>query len=266
VASYSFRHALTRQALYGNLSLPRRQRLHLRAAEAIEADGPLDAGRVAAAALHLRLAGPLADQGKTVELLLRASEVAAGVYAWDDAVAHLRAALDVLERAGGPLAERARVAERLGDRVYRAGVDFEEGIGRLEGALADYLAVGDVQGAARVHSRLGMHLTTYPTTLDVPAALAHYQPPRRSLPLGRPGDPSATCTSAWPWPPCSACRPAGWRWPHGRRWSSLSTSATVGWPAGPITSGPGGRSTAADWPRASPCTSGCATLPSGWTT
>ena len=125
-----------------------------------------------------------------MELLLRASEVAAGVYAWDDAVAHLRAALDVLERADGPLAERARVAERLGDRVYRAGVDFEEGIGRLEGALADYLAVGDVQGAARVHSRLGMHLTTYPTTLDVPAALAHYQaaeavlapgPARRSL-------------------------------------------------------------------------------------
>jgi len=57
VASYSFRHALVREALYGGLSLPRRQGLHLRAAAAIQASGPLNTARVAAIALHLRLAG-----------------------------------------------------------------------------------------------------------------------------------------------------------------------------------------------------------------
>jgi DNA-binding SARP family transcriptional activator/ATP/maltotriose-dependent transcriptional regulator MalT len=189
-ASYSFRHALLRQALYATLSLPRRQRLHLRAAEAIQAAGPTDAARVAAVALHLRLAGPLADPAEAVELSLRASEAAEGVYAWDDAVTHLRAAVDLLERAGGPPAERARLAERLGDIMYRAGVDLEEGIGHLERALAGYLAVGDEQAAARARSRLGMHLTTYPGTADIAAALAQFQaaeaviarrPARRSL-------------------------------------------------------------------------------------
>jgi predicted ATPase len=125
-ASYSFRHALLRQALYATLSLPRRQRLHLRAAEAVQAAGPTDAARVAAVALHLRLAGPLADPAEAVELSLRASEAAEGVYAWDDAVTHLRAAVDLLDRAGGPPAERARLTERLGDLMYRAGVDLEE--------------------------------------------------------------------------------------------------------------------------------------------
>ncbi|HZD02656.1 MAG TPA: BTAD domain-containing putative transcriptional regulator [Actinomycetes bacterium] len=175
VASYSFRHALVREALYGDLSLPRRQGLHLRAAAAIEASGPLDAARVAAAALHLRLAGPLADQAKVVEQSLRASEAAVAVYAWDEAVAHLRAAFEALERAGGPLVERARLAERLGNLVHQAGTDLEEGIGHLQWALAAYQAVGDRQAAARTHSRLGMHLTTYPATLDVAAGLAHYQ-------------------------------------------------------------------------------------------
>jgi DNA-binding SARP family transcriptional activator/energy-coupling factor transporter ATP-binding protein EcfA2 len=189
-ASYWFRHALIRQALYTTLSLPRRQRLHLRAAEAIEAGGPPDATRVATVALHLRLAGPLADPAKAVELSLRASEAAEGVYAWDDAVTHLRAALDLLDRGGGPPAERARLAERLGDLIYRAGVGLEEGIGHLQRALAGYLALGDEQAAARTRSRLGMHLSTYPATADVAAALAEFQaaeaviarqPARRSL-------------------------------------------------------------------------------------
>jgi DNA-binding SARP family transcriptional activator/energy-coupling factor transporter ATP-binding protein EcfA2 len=174
-ASYWFRHALIRQALYATLSLPRRQRLHLRAAEAIEAAGPPDATRVATIALHLRLAGPLADPAKAVALSLRASEAAEGVYAWDDAVTHTRAALELLDRGGGPPAERARLAERLGDLIYRAGVGLEEGIGHLRRALAGYLAAGDEQAAARTRSRLGMHLTTYPGTADIAAALGHFQ-------------------------------------------------------------------------------------------
>ena len=59
--------------------------------------------------------------------------------------------------------------------VYKAGTNLREGIGYLEWALAAYQSLGDRPAAARTHSRLGMHLTTYPATLDVAAGLAHYQ-------------------------------------------------------------------------------------------
>ena len=175
VASYSFRHALVREVLYSGLSRPRRQGLHLRAAAAIQASGPLDAARVSAVAMHLRLAGPLADQTHVAELSLEASKAAAAVYAWEEAAAHHRAALQALERAGAPVAERAILTERLGVLVYKGGTDLQEGIEHLEWALAAYQAAGDRLAAARVHSRLGMHLTTYPATLNVAAGLAHCQ-------------------------------------------------------------------------------------------
>jgi hypothetical protein len=56
--------------------------------------------------------------------------------------------------------------------------------------VAGYLAAGDEQAAARARSRLGMQLSTYPGTADIPAALAQFQaaeaviarqPARRSL-------------------------------------------------------------------------------------
>ena len=87
MASYAFRHALVREALYSDISQPRRQSLHMRAVAAIEAAGPPGPGGVAATAVHLRLAGPLADQAKVISLSTRASDAAAAVYAWDETVA-----------------------------------------------------------------------------------------------------------------------------------------------------------------------------------
>ena len=60
---YAFTHALVRETLYGTLSVPRRQRMHARAAAA-SPDSAL-----AALALHHRLAGPAGDPARGDRLL-----------------------------------------------------------------------------------------------------------------------------------------------------------------------------------------------------
>ena len=72
---WEFSHALIRQTLAQMLSLPRRQQLHQRIAEAIEATTP-DALETRAAELahHLYQAGTAVDAGKTVSVLQRAAE------------------------------------------------------------------------------------------------------------------------------------------------------------------------------------------------
>jgi predicted ATPase len=92
---YHFTHALIRQTLTAELNLPRRQRLHLRAAEGIERVHArnLD-GHIVVLAAHYRLAGVLAEPERALACTRRAAEAATAVYAWEEAVAHYQAALN----------------------------------------------------------------------------------------------------------------------------------------------------------------------------
>src|SRR5206468_11823416 len=86
--SYAFGHALVRETLYDELSLPRRQRLHLRAADAIEAHADSEqalAEKVGALAVHLRQAGAAADPERALEWSVRAGEAAFRVFAYEEA-------------------------------------------------------------------------------------------------------------------------------------------------------------------------------------
>jgi len=147
-ARFTFAHELIRQTLVSGLSLPRRQRLHLRVAEAME--------RVYARALvehaadlahHLHEAGTAADPAKTVHYLALAGERALEAAAFEEALR---------------LYEQALSLQPLDDRGQRADLLFKRGLalrslGRWEEALADwrealaaYEGLGDVEAVGHI--------------------------------------------------------------------------------------------------------------------
>ncbi|MGE3601478.1 MAG: AAA family ATPase, partial [Dehalococcoidia bacterium] len=99
VDGYHFSHALIREAVYRELPLARRQRLHLRAAETIERlHAPYLHHEIGRIASHYRLAGPVADPVKTLETAQRAGAAAAAICAWEEAIVHWQAAADLLDK------------------------------------------------------------------------------------------------------------------------------------------------------------------------
>lgn len=176
--TYAFGHVLVRQTLYAELSLPRKQRLHLRAAEVIEdAHARAIEPQLAALAAHYRLAGAAAPTQKALEYSLRAGEHARALFAYEDAIAHWGSALELMQETSMEPVRRARLLEGLGDLMYLTGTSETQGIGFLEDALQLYEQAGEVERAARAHSRLGRHLSTYggSEAEDIPRALEHFR-------------------------------------------------------------------------------------------
>ncbi|MGH9009082.1 MAG: ATP-binding protein, partial [Acidimicrobiia bacterium] len=173
-AAYRFAHAVIRQSLVEGLSLPRRQRLHRRAAEAIEAVYARNLGpQLPALALHYRQAGDAADAARAVEYSVRAGEAARAVFAYEDASAHWEAAVDLLEDGGGDDVTAAMLLARLGDLHYVTGLDYERSTACLEQALALYERLNMPERVAQVHTRLSRNLASFPQHMDIPRALAH---------------------------------------------------------------------------------------------
>ena len=96
VPRWEFSHALIRQTLAAGLSLPRRQRLHLTVADAIEhAAGSAAEQHVADLAHHLFQAGTRADPARTVRFLGLAGAQALAAGAFDEALRHFDNALSI---------------------------------------------------------------------------------------------------------------------------------------------------------------------------
>ena len=184
-SSHAFTHALVRETIYGELSAPRRQRLHGRAAQAIE-DVEGDAA-VAALALHHRLAGSSGDESKAIEYSLRAGNEARELSAWDEAAVHWDGALAMMERAGRLEQERGRLLVALGELMVVVG-DLGRQVAYLEEALGLYERLGERERAAQVHSRLGMAHSLidsiYAEHLDVERAFRHFDAARPLLEKG----------------------------------------------------------------------------------
>ena len=178
--AYRFSHALVQETLYGELSIARKQRVHLRAGRALEGAraGRLEA-HVGQLAYHFHQGN---DAAKAMEYSRQAGDAAIRVYAWEEAVRHWGVALELMEehRLAGD-EERAQLLERLGDITYVSGIDLDKGTAFLERALAIYQQMGARGKVAATHSRLGRGLVTYFGRMDMEKGPAHLEAARAIL-------------------------------------------------------------------------------------
>jgi class 3 adenylate cyclase/tetratricopeptide (TPR) repeat protein len=148
--AFAFTHALTRSAVYAELSPPRQVRLHRRVAESMDAAygdraSPAHAGEIAAQ-YHRSASLPGAERG--VEPALLAAAHAESTAAHETAAGFLRMALDLLPEGD---VRRPRLLGRLGmaltwslafDEAVPVATEAAEAIATSEGndAAIDYLA------------------------------------------------------------------------------------------------------------------------------
>ena len=152
---WEFAHGLIRQTLASGQSLPRRQRAHLRVAEAMERVYGAGVDRHASdLAHHLFQAGATADPAKTVRFLTLAGDRARAIYANDDAIRHYECALRTLSAYASREVDRRLVQERLGDLCGLIG-QRETALAHYEEVVRAYETVGDGPGEARMQRKIG---------------------------------------------------------------------------------------------------------------
>src|SRR5262249_44061413 len=84
-----FTQALIRETVYAELSVARRQHLHLQAADAMESlYGQTPTAYLGDIADHYRLAGSRANSAKAIQFALRAGQAASDVFAYERALEH----------------------------------------------------------------------------------------------------------------------------------------------------------------------------------
>jgi len=152
---YQFTSTLLRENLYGRLSAPRRERLHLRAARALEEAYPDRLEDYAAElAYHYREAGEGVPAETAYRWAVKAARRALATYAPAEAIALYRSALELADAVGLSQGEKANLLlSGLAAAQERAG-DFEGRNESHEEAAREFEAAGDVAEAAMTYGWL----------------------------------------------------------------------------------------------------------------
>jgi class 3 adenylate cyclase/tetratricopeptide (TPR) repeat protein len=155
-AKIVFVHELIRQTLLGAIALPRRQRLHLRVAEAMEKVYADDlAPHAAGIAHHLYSAGAAADPAKTQEYLVMAGDRAMEGAAFAEALRYFEEACEL--GPAQPDSGHAALQFRVG-LARRSLGRLDEGLVAWREALALYEAAGDVESVGAIAPEIGLQL------------------------------------------------------------------------------------------------------------
>jgi class 3 adenylate cyclase/tetratricopeptide (TPR) repeat protein len=143
-----FSHELIRQTVLSDVSAAKRERLHLRTAEAISRrysdDLEAHAGDLA---YHLSRAGRYGDRASLVRYLKIAGDRAFDAAAFDDAVAHFEHALSLISSADQ--LGRAQLLERLAMALRSVG-RWDDALRTMDEALDRYEALGQVEAIGRL--------------------------------------------------------------------------------------------------------------------
>lgn len=116
---FAFSHALVRKALYDGLSESRRVRLHHLVAQALERLAAREDVNPAELAHHFGLAVPIAGRAPALRYAIEAGRQAAESFAYEEAAAHYRASLALLDDED----TRCEVLLALGRVEWHAGDD-----------------------------------------------------------------------------------------------------------------------------------------------
>jgi predicted ATPase/tRNA A-37 threonylcarbamoyl transferase component Bud32 len=148
---YAFTDNQVRDVLYEGVSTVRRRRYHLQIGQVLEKLHVENLGEYAdELAYHFREGG---DDAKALEYFLKAGDRAMKVYANEEASSYFESALNLLDRTGGDVREKARVAEILG-HLKNWNMEFEASIEYYNEALRLLKETGDKRGLTRVYSKM----------------------------------------------------------------------------------------------------------------
>jgi tetratricopeptide (TPR) repeat protein len=146
---FAFSHALVQGAVYEDLTARRQRRLHLTAAEIIEA-GPERERRCGEIASHFLRAG---DTARAIPYWILAGDAAQGVFAYAEAEQHYRAALEAAHTTADT-AQEAAALERLGTTLLRQA-QYAEALECVRAAAHAYRSLEDREGELRAGCLLG---------------------------------------------------------------------------------------------------------------
>jgi DNA-binding CsgD family transcriptional regulator/tetratricopeptide (TPR) repeat protein len=183
--TYGFRHALVKEAVYGELLPGERTRLHARFAAALAArDSGTDPGPAAELAWHWYAAH---DLERALPAAVAAGLAAERAYAFAEAQRQFERALELWDRAGGDGAaderepqvgmDKAELLARAGEAAANSGA-AERAAALVRSALAELDPAADPLRAAQLTERLAFHLRI----AGRPGAFEAYQEAVRLVP------------------------------------------------------------------------------------